>query len=158
MKRILILILVIGLIFSFSACKNEDLEEKIIKDKDVLRAIDLIKENWVQIYDEDSKTDGYFEIKNTRIINIKDNNVDMFKNVDRIVEFEIYSDYFGSAPYYSDVGINDSVTIYKDGTFEVNRQNPINLYRGYYFISDYSDFIGSIEDYDSLYNCVEKLK
>jgi hypothetical protein len=128
------------------------------KNDIVSKAVSVLKNHWEDLY-EDSKveTDGHFEIKNTRVVNIKENNTEEFKNIDYIVEFILYTDYFGSAPYYQNVGIDDTVVVHKDGTMEVQR-NLINLYRSKYYSNDFSDFIKSIDDYGDKYNCIEDLK
>ena len=108
--------------------------------------------------DSKVETDGHFEIKNTRVVNIKENNTEEFKNIDYIVEFILYTDYYGSAPYYQIVGIDDTVVVHKDGTMEVQRMNLINNYRAMHYSNDFSDFIKSIDDYGDKYNCIEDLK
>ena len=151
MKKLYSLLLVLCLIFSLSACGTD-------KNDIVSKAVSVLENHWEDLY-EDSKveTDRHFEIKNTRVVNIKENNTEEFKNIDYIVEFILYTDYYGSAPYYQIVGIDDTVVVYKDGTMEVQR-NLINLYRSKYYSNDFSDFIKSIDDYGDKYNCIEKLK
>lgn len=150
MKKLYSLLLVLCLIFSLSACGTD-------KNDIVSKAVSVLENHWEDLY-EDSKveTDGHFEIKNTRVVNIKENNTEEFKNIDYIVEFILYTDYLGSAPYYENVGIDDTVVVYKDGTMEVQR-NLINRYRNKYYSNDY-DFIKSIDDYGDKYNCIEDLK
>ena len=150
MKKLYSLLLVLCLIFSLSACGTD-------KNDIVSKAVSVLENHWEDLY-EDSKveTDGHFEIKNTRVVNIKENNTEEFKNIDYIVEFILYTDYLGSAPYYQNVGIDDTVVVYKDGTMEVQR-NLINLYRNKYYSNDF-DFIKSIDDYGDKYNCIEDLK
>ena len=151
MKKLYSLLLVLCLIFSLSACGTD-------KNDIVSKAVSVLENHWEDLY-EDSKfeTDGHFEIKNTRVVNIKENNTEEFKNIDYMVEFILYTDYFGSAPYYQNVGIDDTVVVHKDGTMEVQR-NLINLYRSKYYSNDFSDFIKSIDDYGDKYNCIEDLK
>ncbi len=151
MKKLYSLLLVLCLIFSLSACETD-------KNDIVSKAVSVLENHWEDLY-EDSKveTDGHFEIKNTRVVNIKENNTEEFKNIDYIVEFILYTDYFGSAPYYQNASIDDTVVVHKDGTMEVQR-NLINLYRSKYYSNDFSDFIKSIDDYGDKYNCIEDLK
>ena len=119
MKKVCYLLLVLCLIFSLSACGTN---EKNIASK----AVSVLKNHWEAVYDQPNlETDGYFEIKNTRVINIKENTTEEFKNIDYIVEFVLYTDYYGSAPYYQIVGTDDTVVVYKDGTMEVQRKNLI---------------------------------
>ncbi len=151
MKKLCSLLLVLCLIFSLYACGTDE-------NNMVSKAVSMLENHWEDLY-EDSKveTDRHFEIKNTRVVNIKENNTEEFKNIDYIVEFVLYTDYFGSAPYYQNVGMDDTVVVYKDGKMEV-RRNLINLYRSKYYSNDFSNFIKSIDDYGDKYNCIEKLK
>ena len=41
----------------------------------------------------------------------KDNAVSMFNNIGYIVKFVLYTDYYGSAPYYSNAGIYDTANV-----------------------------------------------
>ncbi len=153
MKRALAVLSAFTLIFSLFSCGANTNE-----DDAVAKAVDTLKEHWKTEYKEaGADTDGYFEIKNTRVINIKENTTEEFKNVDYIVEFVLYTDYFGSAPYYQSAGTDDTVVVYTDGTAKV-QSNLINQYRTKYFSNDFSVFLGSIEDLGDKYNCIEKLK
>ncbi len=150
MKRISAILLVLILTWGLSACNSNDNDM-------VSKAINELKNHWEKMYDKTNvDTDGYFEIKNTRVVNIKENNTDEFKDVNYIVEVVLYTDYFGSAPYYQVVGIDDTVVVFKDGSMEV-QSNLINRYRSKYYSNDFSDFIESIYDYSDKYNCIEKL-
>lgn len=101
---------------------------------------------------------GYFEIKNTRVIEIGDTDIELFKDIDYIVEFVLFTDYFGSAPYYSSIGISDTVVVYSDGTMEVPNMNLLTAYRSRYYSTDFSDIIKKVYDCKDKYNCVEYLK
>ena len=68
-----------------------------------------------------------------------------------IIDFVIYSNWYGSAPYYENVGIYNNVVVYKDGDMEV-QSNQICHYRQRTYETDYSDFIKSIDDYHDKYN------
>ncbi len=150
-KRGLTFLLVLTLAFCLSACgasENDRISTAVIK----------LKNHWEDVYNNSKvDTDGYFEIKNTRVINIKDNNTEEFKDIDYIVEFVLYTDYFGSAPYYQIAGIDDTVVVYKGGKMEI-QSNLINRYRTRHYTSDFSEFIKSIDDYGNKYNCIENLK
>ena len=154
MKKLCSLILVLCLIFSLSACGNDNFQKELVDE-----AIKELKSSWEDIYDDSSvKTDGYFEIKNTRVIEIKKNDIEEFEDVDYIIEFVLYTDYFGSAPYYSNVGVTDSVVIYDNGDMEVSNVNILRMYSSRYYTYDYSDIIKEVNDYGDKYNCVENLK
>jgi hypothetical protein len=153
MKRVIAIFLILLLLAGMSSCGKPE------KDETVLQAIQALKAAWEQDYATSAThSDGYFEIKNTRVIYIKDNSVAHFEDVACIVEFELYTDYYGSAPYYVNVGRLDSVTVYKDGTMEVNPMNPILVYSRATYTTDFSDFIGAITDYGTQYNQTAKLK
>ena len=68
------------------------------------------------------------------------------------MEFILLSDYYESAPYYTNCGTYDSVVIYKDGRCEVMAINPIDMYRSSSYMTNFSDFIERIEDLGSLCN------
>ena len=153
MKKVISLLLIVILALGLCSCN-------IGKDKRVLNAIDTLKEYWAEEYSKDlykeNNCDGYFEIINTRLIEIKENNTAMFKDVDYIVEFELFTDYFCNGLYYENVSMYDTVIVYKDGTTKVD-SDYITRYRSTTFSNDFSAFIESVENYGDKYNCVEKL-
>ena len=100
--------------------------------------------------------DRYFEIKNTRVLTIKENDSEQFSNIAYIIEFEIYTDIMGTAPYYYDWNYNDTVVVYQDGTMEV-KTNPLIVYRSTTYSNDFSPFIEKIDDYQQQYNCTKTL-
>ena len=154
MKKFYSLLLVLCLIFSLSACSNDNSQKELVDD-----AIKELKSTWKDIYDEPNvKTDGHFEIKNTRVIEIMKNDIEEFEDVDYIIEFVLYTDYFGAAPYYSYVGMSDSVIVYDNGDMEVSGINLLRAYSNKYYTHDYSDIIEAVNDYGDKYNCIEKLK
>ena len=165
MKKCIAIIAIVMAVLCFSACRKQ---EKVSSDtsketpkhhKIVTEATEQLKEYWTQEYKnaEMDNTDGYFEIKNTRVITIKENEIELFCDVAYIINFELYTDYFGSAPYYENAGIYDDVVVYKNGTMDVV-SNLIRQYRNKTFQTDYSSFIKTIDDYHGQYNCIEKLK
>ena len=153
MKKAISLLLVMILTLGLCSCN-------IGKDKKVLDAIDVLKEFWTEKYSEDlykeNNCKGYFEIINTRLIEIKDNDINMFKDVDYIVEFELFTDYYCNGLYYDNVSMYDTVIVYKDGTTKVDG-SYINRYRSTTYSNDFSPFIESVENYGDKYNCVKKL-
>ena len=165
MKRCIIILALIAAMFSFAACGNQE-NTNVNANADALKhheiitdAVKLMQKHWQESY-KNSKydnSDGYFEIKNTRVVTVKDNDLDMFKDIAYIIEFELFTDYMCSAPYYENVGINDNVVIYKNGEMKVESK-LIQLYRGRTFQSDFSDFIEASDDYNGQYNTVKKLK
>lgn len=114
-----------------------------------------LSQEWREIFSDHiqdgMETDGYLEIKNTRVIEVKPNENELFSDVSAVVEFTLYSDYFGSTPYYSDARTADSVVFYNDGSCEVVR-NPFLIYSANSFSYDYSDLIAAIYDFQSDFN------
>ena len=164
MKKCIAIIAVIILVLCFTACGKQDTEsagtnKEIPKHHEIVtEATAQLMEYWKQSYKEsDIEKDGYFEIKNTRVITIKENEIELFKDVAYIIEYELYTDYMGSAPYYENCGVNNNVVVYKNGTMDVVN-NLILAYRNKTYQTDYSDFIEAIDDYHGQYNCTEKLK
>ena len=151
MKKLFALLLIFVLMFSLAACGEGE------KNEVAEKAIHELERVWKGVY-QNTEGDGYFEIKNTRIITIKEDTVEEFEGVDYIVEFVLFTDYFDSAPYYSSVGVRDSVILYDDGEIEVCETNPLRLYSSKHYTHDYSDIIEKIEDCGDKYNRVENLK
>ena len=151
MKKISLLLALI-LAFSVFACGCSE-KSGIIED-----AVETLEETWEDMYNEGNlDTDGYFEIKNTRFITIKENDKELFEDVEYVVEFVIFTDYFGSAPYYWETTSNNCVLVHKDGTMTVPTANIFNRYRSLTYENDFSDIIESIEDCGDEYNCVKDL-
>ncbi len=164
MKKVFLpLILIISLMFSLclTSC---DSEKALVED-----AIEILEEHWEESYEEDlgiswSEPDGHFEIKNTRVIKIKDNIKEddkayqYFGDVEYVIEFVLFTDYLASAPYYKDYGLSNSVLVYEDGDLEVSPHNLFDLYKNYTYSFDYSEIIDEIVDYGDKFNCVKKLK
>ncbi len=153
MKKLSIFLVII-MLFSLSGCARKN-HKKIIKE-----AVEELKTQWEEVYEESKYDhDGHFEIKNTRIITIKENNEKTLKNVSYIVEFEIFTDSKGTAPYYTPTRTYNSVVVYDDGKMEVKERNILT---SAFYISkngyNYSKVIESVDDYGDKYNCEEKLK
>jgi len=118
-----------------------------------------LKSEWEDIYDKMKlETDRYFEIKNTRVIKIKKTDIEEFKDVKYIIEFVLYTDYFGSAPYHSNYRVSNSVIVYNNGDMKVPKKDLLEDYSIKNYIWDYSNIIDNVKDYDDKYNCVENLK
>ena len=164
MKRFIAILILIAIVFCFAACGKQDKEssaanrENLKHHEIVTEATAQLKKYWQQTYKEyDVETDGYFEIKNVRVITIKDNDIELFQDVAYIIEYELYTDYMGSAPYYENCGVYNNVVVNKNGTMDV-KNSLIRIYRNKTYQTDYSSFIAAIDDYNSQYNCIEKLK
>ncbi len=161
MKKLITLILSILIILSLVSCANNAADNEINDpissyDKIVNESIDALKSEWKNIYKEYDR-DGYFEIKNTRVIEIKDNDISLFKDVKYVVEFILFTDYYGSAPYYSEAVVSNVALVYKNGEIEITR-DPFRLYSSATYSYNYSDIIENIVDCGSRYNLKENLK
>lgn len=164
-KFSLIVLLIISLVVSLTACSNNGKSDKKKKqasnyDKYVAKAIDMVNKEWEEIYkkysssDDATKFDNTVNIINTRVIGIKENSNKYFKDVDRVVEFEILSDYFGSAPYYLNIHNYDTVVFYKNGDKKI-----FNIFRDYSaktYKYDYFDVIDEVVDLGTAYNTETK--
>ena len=149
-----IMLIVVSCVVCLSFLFGSDFSSPRSKDRDILTAINHLSETWQDFFTEHNRT-GYLEIKNTRKITIKHSNTtSYFQDVDYIIEFLIYTNYLGTAPYYSYPHIYDTVVIYSNGSMEVLEYNPIVAYTSSTFSTDYSGFIYSIVDCGSLYNGV----
>ena len=167
MKKCIAILALIVVVLSAAACDKQDKEqsgtnqEELKHHEMVTEATEQLKKYWEQEFLEtkynDYNTDGYFEIKNTRVITMKDNDIELFQDVAYIIEYELFTDYMGSAPYYENIGIYNNVVVYKNGTMNVV-SNLIRQYRNQSYQLDYSGFIEAIDDYHGQYNCTEKLK
>ena len=155
--------LILILVITGCSGTTNDNKADISSDKRVSEAIETISDFWGNHYDEYKLEDKYLKIINTRIINIKDNiseevrRGDMFEDIDYIVEFELLSNYYNTAPYYVNIGTNNCVTVYKDGTADVQK-SPFDLYRSRTFSTDFSPIIESIEDFEGQYNQIIKFE
>ena len=142
MKKLSTIILLIGIILCFSACDNSTHNDIITN------AITELENTWETNYQNANiNTDKYFEIKSTRIISIKENDIDEFNNVNYVVEFVLFTNYFDTAPYYSCLGQWDCVIVYENGDMEVPRKNIFSNYSTMNFDYDYSNIIDEITEY-----------
>ena len=166
MKKYISVLLAVLIFLCFAGCDTQkstafaETDAASAKyDKIAASAEKLVKEYWKQLYDTEAaaNSDGYFEINNTRIIVIKENDTDLFADVSCIVEFELFTDYYGSAPYYDNASVYDTVVVYKDGTMEVT-DNLMRIHRRHTYQNDFSGFIEAVLDYEDRYNCIENLK
>ena len=126
------------------------------QDVHVRKALEAVKDYWADIYAKSKSGMGpEIRIKNTRVIRLKSTAGecwDYFQDVAYAIDFEIYSDYFGSAPYYTNAGIGDMVLIKEDGSVSVQWNDAFHAYSQWCFSYDYSDLIESVEDCGSYYN------
>lgn len=139
-------------------------------DYDVNAAIDALKACWRdEAYGFGPEgSDGYLEIKNTRLVIIADEPKagdenaqahadELFGDVDCIVEFMLYSDMMGLAPYYQQAGNWTCVVIYEDGSMEVPMEHPFDAYRSRTYSLDLSGIVADAIDLNQAHNAVFRL-
>lgn len=150
MKKVLSLVIVVAMVLSLAGCGGDHV---------VADAVDMLKQAWTEYYrDTAVENDGYLQLVNTRLITFKENGVQDMRNIAYVVEFVLYTGYYGSDSYHAQTtGFMDTVTVYKDGTMEVGR-NPLKDYSTTYYSWDYSAFVESVEDLGDDYNFTEYLK
>lgn len=169
MKRIISVFMCCILMFS---CLPAVAEQAAYSTDEMCRtAIAMMKEIWKnEIFMDDS--DGYFEVAHTRVINLYEANEDektakylqeYFTNesgaaMTAFVECTLFTDYFSSSPYYSDVMIHHCVAFYADGTAAVLAKSPVEIFRTRSFETQYDGIIKAIIDLDGMYNEVCYLK
>ncbi len=127
---------------------SQNFEIPAWQDEYVKKAIDKLKT-------EQKKTqvteNQYLEIKNTRLIKIKEDATDpyeIFDDVDCIVEFMLLTNIYDSAPYY--FYATDSYAIYKNGV--VKEHDAFNLYRNRTYSAEFDNIIEEIYDLKDNYN------
>lgn len=161
MKRIFVLIIAICMMITFIAgCSTDD--EKVTntdKSNDIDELIDdateLLIDKWIDVYNKNlefnENIDPYLEIKNVRYISINENDIEQFKDLEYVIEYILYSDYGGSAPYYLDSNIYCSVAVYNNGDMEIIN-NPFKAYFASTYRSDFDGVINEIVDLNSKYD------
>ena len=164
MKRILAILLMLLLCCAAHAqpAGIEITEEQNVL---VLQAVEALKAHWTQDYRQfQPGVEGYLEIKNTRIITIKDEPTGGaleaadkmaqadFGEIEYIVEFMLLSDYFGTGPaYYVNAAVNDHVVFYTDGSIAVTK-NLLNHFRARTFSNDFTGIVEETADLGAAYN------
>ncbi len=134
--------------------QQNDVVVKAYDKERIEKARSIICEKWENEARLSHLDEVNIEIKNTRIIWIKENNNEFFSDVECIVEFVIFSDYLGSAPYMQEVQQNNVVLLKNDGSYEIGD------YIKYVFQTTYGwnhiDCISEITDYGTAFNCNKK--
>ncbi len=166
MKKISLLLCLLFIMYSLCGCStaNEDVSSvadnkrgtvvEEWQDEYIKKAIESLKTHQKKLLTSDD--DQYLEIKNTRLITIKDDANDpygIFDDVECVVEFMLLTNYYGVSPYY--FYTTDSYAVYKNGT--VKAHDAFSWYRQTNDSTDFSKFIGEIYDLDDYYNEVYDL-
>ncbi len=147
MKRLISLVLALAMCFLVAGCNKK------VENETVDKAAELVAKQWKSIYDESPFTvgnDRHLEIKNTRIVHIKDTGMEELKDVDYVIDFMLFTNYSGTAPYYTVADFYNTVTVYKDGTMDCDL-DVFALYTGAYG-NDFKNLIESVEDYGDEFN------
>ena len=167
----LALVLLTGL--CLSGCGNPH-------DEMIREAIEELEDYWTGVYDyadeiaasyKDNNIvkERYFEIKNTRVIEVDEDVFD--EDAVYVIEFLLYTDYYGSdmpmsASLTNVVGQKgqSTVIVYSDGSMEVVDNGKVFYqYSNYHMMEiggadvDASAIIKSVDDYGDAYNCVKTL-
>ncbi|MBQ7845401.1 MAG: hypothetical protein IJ392_04545 [Clostridia bacterium] len=164
--------------FDLSAMSPDELQQlitqaqtqlELAEDKLVSQAIDLLKEYWrTEVFapgkyiSNDAR--GYLEIINTNVTYIKrdfatqdlfaNETETIFRDVYCVIDFVLLSDYYGSAPYYSNINMYNCVVVHLDGTMEISKLPLFDLYRSRSFNTDFSPIIESVHSLGSAYDAV----
>ena len=128
-------------------------------------AVQALKAMWRGVYGQPSVSKhGYLEIIHTQVTYINEayasgeltekSGGSMFRNLYCVIDFVLLSDYYGTAPYYTDIGMYTSVLVYRDGKIENASRSPFELYRSRTYSADFSAIISSVHDCGTEYNAV----
>ncbi len=118
-------------------------------------AIEIFSEELEKYYDEFEIENRYIEIKNVRIIWLKDNDNELLKDVECIVEFLAFTNYEESEPYYTDVSTFDTIVFRKDGSYVV--EDYMSKVHSQTYSWEHTEYIDRITDYDDEFNQVIEL-
>lgn len=162
MKKIFLIISIIVCCFAicFSACSPSNNSETQQYDEMMESAITELTKGWENKYKEFDleNRDNAIYIKNSRIIELTDNHeISAFENIKYIIEFIIFSDYYGSGgKYFHDIGLYDTVIVYKDGSIEFSYYDIMRQYNNASY--DYSfSYVSQVIELESTYNQVINL-
>ncbi len=154
---IFVIVILLCCSLSFVGCSNS-VNVSATDREYIERAIEIIKQEYVDLYSSfETKQnalmiDKHTEIKNTRIVWIKENDKQSLENVKCVVLFSILSNFFNDAPYYwmLSEGNYSSVTFYKDGTTQ--NFNAISRYQHASYEFNSIEYIEKIVDYEDAFN------
>ena len=153
MKKIMAVLLAVVMMLAMVACSEKKNDKH---DEVITKAVEELKKAWKESYDIDEENDAvkdrYLEIKNTRVITVLTNDITEFLEVSYIVEFELFSDYLDTSPYYQNARVFNNVLVYRDGHMEVG-SNVLKTYQDKVSGVDvYELVIDTIDDYQGAYN------
>jgi hypothetical protein len=138
MKKIISLLLaVVAISTCLLSCKKN-------YDKEAEAAFEDIRGAWEELYKTSKVEMGeYINIVYTQISKIKpDCEIEMLKDIDLIIEFQIMSNYHGyGGKYQSNVHMYDTVVFYKDGTHEAVAISPLRAYMSKEYDAQFEEFL-----------------
>jgi len=143
MKKLLAALLCLFLLAGFSGCGQTSVHDVTVK-----KAIDLVVAAWGEEYENHPvETSKQIQIKNTRLVVFRENSQQQLQDILYVVEFVIFTDYYGTAPYCVQVNRHNNVLVYRDGTMEVT-ENFLQSYfaRTYKYPTEYMEEIIDLED------------
>ena len=128
-------------------------------DEIVETATDKMYDKWKEEMDNFSS----IEIYHTRVIEIKpEHNNELFlrglnavcgrTDLKYIVEFDVYSDYYMSDPYYYEMDNYSCVLIFEDGAAQVVEKDLFSLLGRSYYNFNWSDVVKKVTDLGDTYN------
>lgn len=154
-KRVILLILCVAMLLSFTGCGKKNPH-----DARMQTARELVLQAWAKVYrDLPTETDGTVQIQSARLIILQDcddKHSKYLENVAYIAEFTVFTDYYGTAPYYVNAGMLDCVVFYKDGSAEVTRLNLLKSIQSSTFAFP-TAHIREVIDFGSTYNITTKV-
>lgn len=157
MKKFLVVFVSIIMVFAsinLFACSTANSGNKEY-DEIMNNVVSVLKEGWENVYTQHpiDNRENKIKIVNSRIIEVNDTHeISEFQNIKSIIEFVVHSDYYGTqGKYYINVGIYDTVLVYKDGTMEFQTQSIIKQYINFYADTSFP-FISKVVELGSAYN------
>ena len=148
-------------------CSETSEKEPATKEEAMIEeAVDMVKDYWEDFYSECSDSwskdgedffndDWYLEIKNTRVVELGDTDKEGYENMEYVIEFVTYSNFYGIAPYYSYIPFRGSeVIVFEDGHMEMGA-NTINVY-----CANHGEALPmtTVRDYGTKFNAVYHLE
>ena len=122
--------------------------------KAVEKSFEIFRAGWTDWLNERVSDAGEYviDVKNVRIVKLKENDKDRLKDVDFIVEFLFYMNYYQPGDAYSQsVNMNDSIAFYKDGTAKLENR-LIYAYQMMSYDVDTSGYIEEVRDFGAAFN------
>ena len=128
-KKTLSLCLILSLVFSLTACGDKDEKKPKLTEKEknyVTTAVNKVTNAWKNTFSVSAGRPQFAEVVNTRLIKIKKNDIEDFKDVETVVEFDLLTGPYGDASYFSTANRDNVVVFYKDGSSKL-----FNILRAY---------------------------